>query len=651
MKVVIIGGGIAGLTLGILLRRKNIEVVINERSVGMPIRGHAFLMHTDGLAILRELNPNLETPLPGKKINSFSLRRPSGTEIKHIQLHAWHCIKRIDLIRFLYNSLPASVIKEGRTFSHFLYDNGKAVAAVFSNGEVEYGDIFVGADGGNSKVRELIHGKVKFTPVSVKEVVGVTANTKRKSKSTSNEFIKFQNKNNGLAFGMIPTSGNEYVWFMQYDPAISDLMHGTPEELKSFCIKLLKKFPSVVTDLIEGNDFTTTYVWNTRDFDLLPSFHKNNVVLIGDAAHLALPFTSAGTTNAIVDAEILAKSLEHYNNYEDAFRKYYSLRADDVANHINLGRELKSLFLNPQSYTDDDIPVPLIASKDDDYAAGKRKLIQVTYFTDPICSTCWIIQPLLRKLSLEYGKYIHIEYRMGGLLPSWDNYNKGKIRKPSDAAKHWEEVCVSHEMPLDGDIWEEDPLPSSYPPSIAFKAAQMQDTNKAILFLRRIKEMVFLEKKNIIRWPFLEKAAFEVGLDSARLLRDFDGKAKEMFRDDLILAEQLGVRSFPTLFFRNGSDQQFAIRGFQPYQNFEDIVYKLIPHATKEEINPDPYYLFSQFPTMTNKEFALLSNISKDEANRLLNDLYRKGDIDKYESKNGVIWISKLDTMKYPNVA
>ncbi|MCD6013496.1 MAG: hypothetical protein K0Q79_3358 [Flavipsychrobacter sp.] len=651
MKVVIIGGGIAGLTMGILLRKKNVEVVVNERSVGMPVRGHAFLMHQDGLAILKELNPNADIPLPGKKISSFSLRRPNGNEIKHIQLHSWQCIKRIDLIRFLYNALPHSVIKEGRTFSHFIYENDKAVAAVFSNGDVEYGDIFIGADGGNSKVRELILGKVKFTPVNVKEVVGVTANTKRKSKAVSNEFIKFQNKNNGLAFGMIPTSGNEYVWFMQYDPAISDLIHNTPEELKSFCFKLLKKFPASVTDLLEGNDFSTTYVWNTRDFDLLPTFHKENIVLIGDAAHLALPFTSAGTTNAIVDAEILAKSLEHYDNYEDAFRKYYALRAHDVSNHINLGRELKSLFLNPQSHNDDDIPVPLIASKEDYSAAGKNKLIQVLYFTDPICSTCWIIQPLLRKLSLEYGKYIHIEYRMGGLLPSWDNYNKGKIRKPSDAAKHWEEVCVSHEMPLDGDIWEEDPLPSSYPPSIAFKAAQMQDTGKAILFLRRIKEMVFLEKKNIIRWPFLEKAAFEVGLDSARLLRDFDGKAKEMFRDDLILADQLGVRSFPTLFFRNGSDQQFAIRGFQPYQNFEDIVYKLIPGAEKEEINPDPYYLFNQFPTMTNKEFALLSNISKDEAGKLLNDLYMKGDIDKYESKNGVIWISKFDVMKYPNVA
>lgn len=75
MKVVIIGGGIAGLTFGILLKKRNIDVVINERSVGMPVRGHAFLMHNDGLAILKEMNPDKDVPLPGNKINSFSLRR------------------------------------------------------------------------------------------------------------------------------------------------------------------------------------------------------------------------------------------------------------------------------------------------------------------------------------------------------------------------------------------------------------------------------------------------------------------------------------------------------------------------------------------------------------------------------------------------
>jgi 2-polyprenyl-6-methoxyphenol hydroxylase-like FAD-dependent oxidoreductase/predicted DsbA family dithiol-disulfide isomerase len=644
MKVVIIGGGIAGLTLGIFLNKRNIDVVVNERSLGMPTRGHAFLMHTDGLSILNNIADEGNATLPGKKINAFSLRRPNGNEIKHLQLNSWQCIKRRDLIKFLFSLFPKDKYREGRLFSHFVYKNGQVIGAAFLNGVVEYGDIFVGADGGNSMVRELIFGKVHFTPVMVKEVVGITA--KSSSNGQLSTFTKFQNKTNGLAFGVIPTSEEEFVWFMQYDPAISDVEDSTPEELKAFCNKLLKKYPAEVTEILSANDFTTTYIWNTRDFDMLPSFHKQNVVLIGDAAHLALPFTSAGTTNAIVDAKTLTECLISAGDHKAAFEQYYHIRSDEVAKHINLGRELKKIFLNPQGQEDDDIPVPLIAHKKDTYLAEKNKQIQVLYFTDPICSTCWIIQPLLRKLELEYGKYLNIEYCMGGLLPSWEQYNSSKIRQPSDAAKHWEEVCALHEMPLDGDVWIEDPLTSSYPPSIAFKAAQMQDTSKAILFLRRIKEMVFLEKKNIIKWDFLRKAAFEVGLDSARLLRDFEGRAKEMFREDLVLAERLGVTGFPTLFFSDGSSNLQSIKGFQPYENFEAIIYKLIPTAKKETIDPDPKKLFTHFPTMTDKEFGFLSNISRKDAISKLAELYEGGNIDKYESKNGIIWTSKFSTVK-----
>lgn len=137
--------------------------------------------------------------------------------------------------------------------------------------------------------------------------------------------------------------------------------------------------------------------------------------------------------------------------------------------------------------------------------SADEKPIRIIYFTDPICSSCWGIEPQLRKLKLAYGNSIHVEYRMGGLLPDW-NYNSGGISKPSDVAHHWDEVSAHYDMPIDGDVWLEDPLDSSYPPSIAVKAAQMQDEYKAVVFMRKLREMVFLEKKNITKWEFMEVA-------------------------------------------------------------------------------------------------------------------------------------------------
>lgn len=640
MKVVIIGGGIAGLTLGRLMLKQNMDVVICERAIGAPVLGHAFLMHTDGMDVLKELADENTSAALGHQVDAFSLNRPSGEEIKHLHLDSWQCIKRRDLVTFLLSVIPKDKIKGGRTFSHFIYENEVIVGAAFLNQEVEYGDVFIGADGGNSKVRELIHGKVKFTPIQVKEIVGLSQNAEL-ADSFKHIFTKFQKKKNGLAFGMIPTNESEFVWFMQYDPSISDVPDASPEELKEFCNKLLAKFPDVVHDLLSKNDFSTTYIWNTRDFDLLPTFHKKNVVLIGDAAHLALPFTSAGTTNAINDAKTLIQCLNSSEDCEEAFEKYYEIRAPQVSNHILLGRELKKIFLKPPE-DDDNIPVPLIAEEKNDELAKKGKPIQVKYFTDPICSTCWIIQPILRKLKLEYDQYVNVDYLMGGLLPNWDKFSKGGIETPNDAAKHWEEVCAFHEMPMDGDVWMEDPLPSSYPPSIAFKAAQMQNNDKAILFLRRIKEMVFLEKKNIIKWEFLKRSAFDVGLDSARLLKDFEGKAKELFEDDLKLAARLNVTAFPTLFFTDKEENSQVIRGYHPYEKFEEIILKLVPDAKKARINTDPRYLFTQFNRMTDNEFAFLTNISRVEANTLLTKLFEEGSLDRYESKNGVMWISNF---------
>src|SRR5690554_3504732 len=270
--------------------------------------------------------------------------------------------------------------------------------------------------------------------------------------------------------------------------------------------------------------------------------------------------------------------------------------------------------------------------------SSKVKPIRVLYFTDPICSSCWGIEPQLRKLKLEYGEYFDIEYRMGGLLAGWNTYGGSDVSNPNDVAVHWEEAGAHYEMPIDGDVWIEDPLSSSYPPSIAFKAAQLQGNGKALDFLRRIKEMVFLEKKNIEKWENLEVAASQVGLDINQLKADFEGKGKEMFDEDLALAAQLGVRGFPTIFFTDADDNRFKVYGSKPYESYEQALLKLYPEAVKQSIDTAFENIFSHYPTLTSKEFGVLTNRSKDDADDFLNELYKQNEIGKYVSKNGVLW-------------
>lgn len=266
-----------------------------------------------------------------------------------------------------------------------------------------------------------------------------------------------------------------------------------------------------------------------------------------------------------------------------------------------------------------------------------KKTVKGIYYTDPICSACWAIEPQLRKLKLEYGHIVELEYRMGGLLPDW-SYNRGGISKPSDVAHHWDEVSLYYDMPIDGDVWLEDPLSSSYPPSIAFKAAQMQDNEKAITFLRELREMVFLQKKNIAKWEHVETAAKKAGLNVTQLKTDYEGKAKELFHEDLKLGKELGVRGFPTLFFMNNEGATALVYGLQPYAAFENAVLQIAPSAIKSHYSKSWEALFARFPTLTIKEFSELSETSRNESEKLLEELTAKGKLEKLTTKNGAIW-------------
>jgi predicted DsbA family dithiol-disulfide isomerase len=271
---------------------------------------------------------------------------------------------------------------------------------------------------------------------------------------------------------------------------------------------------------------------------------------------------------------------------------------------------------------------------------SKNKPVKVTCFTDPICSSCWGIEPQLRRLKLEYGRDVEVNYHMGGLLPDW-SYNSGGISKPSDVAHHWDEVSQYYKMPIDGDVWLIDPLSSSYPPSIAFKAAQLQDTLKAVAFLRVLREMVFLQKKNIAKWEHIEQAGIQVGLNILQLKADFEGNAKELFNEDLALARKMGVRGFPTIFVTNATGETEMIYGFKPYTSLETSIKKVFDGAQKESYARDWKSLFEAYPTLTLREFAELSETSFQEAEQHLTNLVKEKQLTVLNSKNGAIWIRK----------
>jgi predicted DsbA family dithiol-disulfide isomerase len=241
-------------------------------------------------------------------------------------------------------------------------------------------------------------------------------------------------------------------------------------------------------------------------------------------------------------------------------------------------------------------------------------------------------------MSLLYGAYIDIKYYMGGLLPNWNNYSRGIINKPDDAAEHWKEMAEKYEMPISPDVWIDSPLASSFPPSIAIKAAQLQNKIKAYNFHRRIKELLFFESKNISDIDLITKTALEVGLDEHKLIKDMGNIAKVKFEEDLALADTLGVSTLPTLIFSNQSNKEFILKGYQEFADLEQVILNLFPEAKADESIKSAIEMFQIYPSMATHEFSYLMGIDKLEAERVLEALKQSGKLQKAVSKSGTFW-------------
>jgi FAD-dependent urate hydroxylase len=347
MKAIILGGGIAGLTLAARLKQQGgWDITIYERNELTRAKGHAFLIHPSAAALINVM-PGVESPLQnGMTIQEYNLLDTQENCIVSEKLENWLCMRRTDLLQYLLSILKDVNIVYNQQFSHFIENETGYQSAVFTNGEQADADVFFGCDGVHSSVRKQLFGDVQFSPVHVKELVGVVQSEKF-AQQYAGKFTKFVHPSKAIAVGFIPCNNHELVWYMQFDATLQIEELDSAENLANHAFRLAADFPPCVTEILKLNSFDSSYVWHSTDFDLLPAFHKKNVVLMGDAAHVALPFTSAGVANALADSGIIATVLQrHNNNFEAAFSQYYHTRSEELSNHIKQGRMLQTEFLN-----------------------------------------------------------------------------------------------------------------------------------------------------------------------------------------------------------------------------------------------------------------------------------------------------------------
>lgn len=266
--------------------------------------------------------------------------------------------------------------------------------------------------------------------------------------------------------------------------------------------------------------------------------------------------------------------------------------------------------------------VPLADALSCDLATGlcgvgveETQRVAVTYVTDPICSACWAMEPAWRSVEYTFGDLLDVRHVYGGLLPSWDGFaDAGNgIHGHHDVAHHWREMAEHTGQAMNVSVWEGDPIASSFPASMVLTAARDIAPARDGLMLRRLREELFVNGRNISRPEVWSDAAEKADIDPRAIQERLDdGRAESLFAADLQTARALGATAFPTLIVEAGGDRR-TLRGVQPAERLAQVIAEAAgvqqprPSATLEEA-------VAFLDVATTAEYAALLGTTREDA-------------------------------------
>ncbi|WP_409273084.1 DsbA family protein [Neobacillus sp. SCS-31] len=252
------------------------------------------------------------------------------------------------------------------------------------------------------------------------------------------------------------------------------------------------------------------------------------------------------------------------------------------------------------------------------------KSINLYYVTDPICSHCWAIEPVLRRFVKQYGDYFNFHTVMGGLLEKWHDGPidpANGIYKPADVAGHWREVGEYSRMPIDGTLMIDNPVQSSYPPSRVFKIIQKNHSEAlAFEFLRRAREELFAFNQNISEKSVMIEIANKLGLDGKAIVNEAEQPiGQQLLNEDFALTRNLGARGFPTIIMINEENKGVKIVGGRPFEYYVDGLKQVL---NLEELQPKQQpslsALLEEEKLLFSKEIEVMYDIEQSDVNSFI---------------------------------
>ena len=326
MRVLIIGGGIGGLTAAIALKRAGHAVAVFERAPVLRDVGAGLTLWSNAVKVLRDLEIREFIEAAAAPLRRTETCRCDGNPIAAMDLGTITDrvgsptvgIHRAELQRVLSNAVGESLIL-GAACTAVKHDADEVIAR-FADGREEHGDVLIGADGLRSVVRAELFGSRKPRYAGYTAWRGVARFDAGADPTTRLVLGR------GAHFGCLPIDDKRTYWFVAANAPAGQ--RDPPGASGAAVFQRVGHWCDPIPAVLAATDEDSIRRDDILDRPPARPWGIGRVTLLGDAAHPSTPILGQGACMAIEDAVVLADCLAKAFDPVAALRSYEQRRYD-----------------------------------------------------------------------------------------------------------------------------------------------------------------------------------------------------------------------------------------------------------------------------------------------------------------------------------
>jgi FAD-dependent urate hydroxylase len=330
-RILIVGGGLAGLTAAIALRRRGFAPELVEKAASWRAIGTGIVIQPNAMRLLKMLDVASDLEATGAEIRRFQFLNKQGELLSEIDLTAlWSgvgsgvAIGRGDLQKALLRGADHERCRLGVAVTS-LSPRESSVSAGFSDGGGADYDLVIGADGVRSTVRALAIGATapRYCGQAAWRAIAPIGRTNA-------DEIQFWLGDGSFFTTYSVGEGRTYGCAYVAEAApVQEPVEGRLARFRDRFATFGEPVRVLLDNLARDDEIHCSAVESLE----LSEWRRGRVLLIGDAAHASSPMMGQGGCMAIEDAAVLAELLETSTTVDaalDAFSPRRRPRVDWV---------------------------------------------------------------------------------------------------------------------------------------------------------------------------------------------------------------------------------------------------------------------------------------------------------------------------------